>query len=158
MSRPRPTGLGSRDQDQGCAPTPPVAVLLSAAYRATPEPFWALAQARGEDGYGRMERAVAHGWRAVPGWGQDGWDLGSWPLVVIFHRESPAGFEVAENVEGDITAYRYPTAAMRERATDGLAFFHWELAQADWVAGITSAEDMPGHLRGPYPYWNRPAE
>jgi hypothetical protein len=81
-------------EDEPADETPPVAVLLSAAYRVTPEPFWALAQARGKDGYDRIERAVAHGWRAVPGWGRDGWDLGSWPLVVIFHGESPAGFEI----------------------------------------------------------------
>ena len=80
--------------------------LLTAQYRARPEPFWAGLQARGDDGYERIEVARRWKWEAIPSWGRDGWDLGDWPLVVIFHRDSADGFELAENCEGDVTAYR----------------------------------------------------
>jgi hypothetical protein len=32
----------------------------------------------GDDGYDRMTFARRHGWEAIPSWGLNGWDLGSW--------------------------------------------------------------------------------
>jgi hypothetical protein len=60
--------------------------LLCEQYRVASEPFWQLSQACGHDGYERMNAARAHGWTAIPSWGLEGWDLGRWPLVIIFHR------------------------------------------------------------------------
>lgn len=41
---------------------------------------------RSDDGYSDMEVAATEGWRAIAGWGRDGWDLGDWPYVVISVR------------------------------------------------------------------------
>lgn len=98
--------------------------LLTAEYRLDPEPFWTIYQMRGDDGYDRIEAARFQRWIAVPSWGRDGWDLGSWPYVLIYHRATPEGFELAENVEGDVTYCRYPTRDLRDAATNQLAFWH----------------------------------
>jgi len=124
--------------------------LLCTQYRVAPEPFWQLAQIHGEDGYDRIEMAQTHGWRAVPSWGLEGWDLGTWPLVVIFHGQSADGFELAYDVEGDVTVYRYPTRELRDAATDCLAFWHWKHDGEDWVDGVESIDAAPNRLRGSF--------
>jgi hypothetical protein len=128
--------------------------LLSEQYRVAPEVFWQLSQMRGDDGYDRIEAAVGRGWQAVPSWGLDGWDLGAWPLVVISHRRTPDGFELAYDVEGDITVYRFPTRELRNAATDCLAFWHWKQDAEEWVDGIDSTDAAPERLRGPFS-WRR---
>jgi hypothetical protein len=120
--------------------------LLSSAYKV------AIPVAHGEEGYDRMERRQPEGWQPISGWGRNGWDLGSWPYVVISHRHTPEGFELLYDVEGDTSIYRYPTREQRDAATDELAFFHWE--GEDWIAGIENAADAPEHLRGPFS-WSR---
>lgn len=129
--------------------TTPMIDLLVPDYRVIPEPFWAISQMRGDDGYDRIEAARRFRWTAIPAWGRDGWDLGSWPLVVVFHRQSPGRFELAENVEGDVTVYCYMTRELRDEATDQLAFWHWRHDCEDWVQGIGSLDQAP-HLRGAY--------
>lgn len=124
--------------------------LLQRPFRVEPEPFWTIAQMRGDDGYDRMELARHRGWHAIPSWGRDGWDLGSWPLVVILHRHTEAGYELAYDVEGDISVYRYPTRELLDAATDVLAFFHWKHDGEPWVDGVESVDDAPLHLRGPF--------
>lgn len=124
--------------------------LLSDEYRIEPEAFWSLALLRGDDGYDRMEPARTHRWRPIPSWGQDGWDLGSWPLVVIYHRTTPDAWQLAYDVEGDITVYSYPLQQQRDSATDCLAFWHWKHAHEQWVAGIDSVDVAPADLRGPF--------
>src|SRR5437868_1100027 len=105
----------ARHPNPGVAVTPARAEdLLSDQYRVSPENFWTLAVLRDDDGYDRIETAWRRGWKAIPSWGLDGWDLGSWPLVVIFHRKIGDAFELAYNVEGDITVYRYATREMRD--------------------------------------------
>lgn len=128
--------------------------LLCVQYRVAPEVFWHLAQIRGEDGYDCIKAAQPHGWRAVPSWGLEGWDLGDWPLVVISHRRTSLGFELAYHVEGDITVYRYPTRELRDAATDCLAFWHWKHDGEDWVDGVGSVDIAPDRLRGPFS-WER---
>lgn len=131
--------------------------LLCEQYRVAPEAFWHLAQMRGEDGYDRIKTAQQHGWRAVPSWGIEGWGLGAWPLVVISHRHTARGFDLAYNVEGDVTIYRYPTRELRDAATDCLAFWHWKHAGEDWVDGVESIDAAPDHLRGPFSQKRRTA-
>lgn len=120
------------------------------AYRVEPEAFWQVATMTGDDGYERIERARAHGWSAVPGWGRDGWDLGSWPYVVIFHRGNGGRFEMAENIEGDVTVWSLPTRELREQATDVLALEWWQYGGVEWVAGIATVAEAPAELRGPF--------
>ena len=124
--------------------------LIGKAFQVEPEPFWEIAQMMGDDGYDRIGRAAKHDWEAISAWGAAGWDLGDWPYVVISFRDRGNGFELAYNVEGDITVYRYASAADRERATDILAFFHWKAKGNQWVEGIESAAGCPPELRGAY--------
>lgn len=128
--------------------------LLCAQYRIAPEAIWQISQVRGQDGYERMNTARAHGWAAIPSWGLEGWDLGAWPLVIIFHRQSADSFEFAYDVEGDVTVYRYPTRELRDAATDCLAFWHWKHDSEDWVDGVESIDAAPDRLRGSFS-WDR---
>jgi hypothetical protein len=128
--------------------------LLSATYRTQPEPFWALAQMRGDCGYDVIEPARAKGWDPIAGWGRDGWDLGSWPYVIVFHRRTADAWQIAYYVEGDLTTYSYPSRELRAAATDCLAFRHWKHEDAEWVAGIDKVEDAAEIVRGPFS-WDR---
>jgi hypothetical protein len=130
-------------------PSDVITDLLTDACREEPEPFWASAQMQGMDGYDVMDPARRHGWKPITGWDRDGWDLGSCPLVVIYHRDRAGRHEVAEYVEGDISIHAYPTAEQRDRATDQMALFHWHHEQEPWVAGITDVTTAP-HLCGAY--------
>lgn len=130
------------------------ATQLSAAELATyvvaPEPFWAACLMTGDDGYDRIEVAHLRGWSAVPAWGLDGWDLGGWPYVVVFHRQRDGRFELAENVEGDVAVWAFPSRELRDAATDRLAFDHWQHESEEWVEGVANVEEAPAHLRGPF--------
>ena len=105
----------------------------------------------GEEGFDRMAFAGRLGWKAIPNWGRDGWDLGSWPLVVVYHRGE---LEVAVDVEGDIDIEEFSTRQERDRKTDETAFFYWKNHGEEWVDGIDSHEQMPPRLRGPFS-WRR---
>ena len=130
-------------------PDAPMDISMVNAHRVPAEAFWEAGYL--VDGYDRQELARQRGgWRAVPSWGADGWDLGSWPLVTIYMKESVGKFLLAENVEGDTGVYAFDTEAERSAACDTLAFFHWKMAGAEWVDGVETAAAMPGYLRGPY--------
>ena len=124
--------------------------LLNARYRVQPEAFWSHARMRGDDGYDIMEPARAMCWNAIPSWGRNGWDLGSWPYVVVYHRRAVDGWQIAYYVEGDLTVYSYPSRELRDAATDCLAFWHWKHEEEDWVADIDSVDVAPDHLRGAF--------
>jgi hypothetical protein len=83
-------------------------------------------------------------------WGRDGWDLGSWPLVIIFTRDFGDRQELAYYVEHDVAIYEYETVAGRNDAIDSLAFFHWSSNGESWTAGVDTVEDMPARLCGPF--------
>jgi hypothetical protein len=149
-------------------------LLADKRWRVENDPRFEIERARGGDGYDVMEavgggdpggadvqfgvpkpppiRQPSFKWRAVAAWGRDGWDLGSWPLVVIYWREPRAEeFDMAYYVEGDVTTYRFDSSLKREVATDGLAFFHWKhAALGPGVEQYGSAEELPRELRGPY--------
>lgn len=105
----------------------------------------------GQDGDDRMTFAQRIGWEAIPNWGLNGWDLGCWPFVVVYHRGET---ELALDVEGDIDIEEFSTRQERDRKTDELAFFYWKESEKEWVAGIDSHEQMPANLRGPFS-WSR---
>jgi hypothetical protein len=69
----------------------------------------------GDEGYERMEFAPRLGWAAISSWGLNGWDLGNWPYVVVYHRGE---VELAVDVEGDIDIEKFPTREERDRRTD----------------------------------------
>jgi hypothetical protein len=101
----------------------------------------------GDEGYDRMNFARETGWKPISSWGRDGWDLGSWPYVIVYHRGET---ELALDVEGDITLETFATVEERDSRTDELAFFNWKNANEAWVQGIDSHEQMPPHLRGAF--------
>jgi hypothetical protein len=105
----------------------------------------------GDEGYDRMNFARGQGWEPISGWGLDGWDLGSWPLVIVYHRGDA---ELSIDVEGDITIETFSTSEERDRRTDETAFFYWKNHDEEWVRGIESHEDMHENLRGRFS-WKR---
>lgn len=131
---------------------------------------------RSDDGWSDMEVASESGWRALSGWGLDGWDLGDWPYVVVSVREThdsskcdpictlagetgsdfcpPNRFEMRQTVEGDTTVYRFASAVDRDAAIDFLFVWYGIGRGYDkWaVEGLTSdkrAALEAGSLRVP---------
>jgi hypothetical protein len=98
-----------------------------------------------------MEFARRLGWDSIANWGLNGWDLGSWPYVIVYHRGE---IELAVDVEGDIDIEKFPTREDRDRRTDEVAFFYWKNHGEEWVDGIDSHEQMPPNLRGRFS-WKR---
>jgi len=105
------------------------------------------------DGYERMTLAERLGWRAIPSWGRNGWDLLEWPYYILYTRDCDEGFELATNCEGDADVWRFPTAELRQEAIDQLALWHWQAKGRDWAIGATP-DNMPDMLRGPFS-WER---
>lgn len=109
-----------------------------------------------DDGYGDMAAAEDDGWRAIPGWGRDGWDLGDWPYVIIYKRDVPGEYQLQQITEGDHTAYSFGTAEDRDAAIDYL--FLWYSAGQDWSPVTYEGRAMldegtltvPDRYRGPY--------
>lgn len=79
-----------------------------------------------DDGYDWI-RQLKNGWRVIPGWGRDGWDLGSWPLVVVAHYDGPDVYGVATYVDGDSEVAGFATRAERDARTDNVAATWWRL-------------------------------
>ena len=118
-----------------------------AQYEVTPESFWQAAAIYG-GGYDVMEAAHEEKWRAIPGWGKDGYDLGDWPYVIVFTRNQHGRYDIMYYVEGDVTMYSAPTKEIRNAIIDEIAFFHWR--GEEWVEGYDSVDQLPDELKGPY--------
>jgi hypothetical protein len=116
--------------------------------RVTPDSFWQNSWRFG-DGYNAMAHAERRRWHAIPSWGRDGYDLGSWPYVIVFFRNREDTVDVVEYVEGDSTQWSCPTREIRQAITDELAFFHWKHNDEEWVKGYDSVDQLPDELRGP---------
>lgn len=101
-----------------------------------------------EDGYDFIGAGQSNGWHLLAGWGADGWDLGSWPLVVYLFRDSD-GYERASYCEGDITIETFASREDRERSTDEAAFWYWRHEDEEWIRGIPEGEE-PDRLRGQF--------
>jgi hypothetical protein len=94
--------------------------------------------------------ALRGGWYEVSSWGRDGWDLGSWPLVIIAHYDRPGSFGLAVYVEGDLEVTAYPNREDRDQATDRQAAFHWR-QYGHGPRDLPGTDDELGpHHRGPY--------
>lgn len=68
---------------------------------------------------------LAHGWHAVGLWGDQGWDLGRWPYVIIVHFDGDGLYGRAVYVEGDLHTGAYTVRAARDQATSDTAVFYW---------------------------------
>ena len=88
---------------------------------------------------------------AVASWGRDGWDLGSWPLVVIATGEVDGRHVLAVYVEGDVYVSTFATAAELVAAVDLEAFHWWEsLGNGPDLTGYERLSELPAELRGPF--------
>ena len=121
-----------------------------------------------DDGYDDMEVNERKGWKAIPVWGRDGYNLGEWPYVVISHgtrkvdAPGPGRYRLLSVCEGDHEVYAFDSVADRDAATDylfvwyglGKGYDTWE------VKGLTGAGKrealdagtlrVPISLRGPF--------
>jgi hypothetical protein len=119
-------------------------------YRVEPSNFWQAMPMMGVGGYDIIGPAEKRKWNVIASWGRDGYDLGSWPLVIVFVHSTVESFDVIEYVEGDVCMYSCPTAEIRQSIIDEIAFFHRKQAEESWVAGYETVEQLPEELRGPY--------
>jgi hypothetical protein len=116
---------------------------------------------RSDDGFDDMEINERRKWATLSGWGQDGWDIGEWPYVVISHRTKDDKYQLLQVCEGDHEVYTFDTEADRDAATDYL--FIWYALGKDysgWDAeGLTHDERealdagtlaVPDKYRGPF--------
>lgn len=82
-----------------------------------------------DDGYSDMEHEGKSGWRAVAGWGRDGWDLGDWPYVSFLVRKQEGEerpYQLMQIVEGDRSVWAFPSQDDLHAAIDYL--FLWYAA------------------------------
>lgn len=81
-------------------------------------------------------------WRAVPSWGRQGYELGSWPEVVLALADhlSPEGMlhGYCTYVEGEITPRWFRSEHQRTQAVSAEACQYW----------ANGRSDCPGELRG----------
>jgi hypothetical protein len=123
-------------------------------------------RAAGGDGYDVMSAVEAVGWKAVAGWGSDGWDMLDWPYYVAYVRNE-RGF--AANVmhyqlvtwcEGDVTAWQFPTQDARRECLDALFVLLHISRGATFIPQLDAVDaeavrngdlsSVPDHCRGPY--------
>jgi hypothetical protein len=117
-------------------------------YKVESDPFWKTTWPYGD--FGVIEIAEAQGWQAIPSWGRDSYDLGSWPFAIVFFRDQEDTFDVVEYVEGDVTQWSCPTEEIRQAITDELAFLHWKHNGRAWVKDFDNVDQLPDELRGPF--------
>jgi hypothetical protein len=94
--------------------------------------------------------ALSHGWYVVPAWGRSGWDLGSWPLVIVAHYDRANCYGLAVYVEGDLDVSAYPTRQARDEATDRRAAEWWRYFGDGPDDLPDSDDDLQPHHRGPF--------
>ncbi|MGO2328505.1 hypothetical protein [Glutamicibacter arilaitensis] len=86
-------------------------------------------------GYDWIQSLEGSGWYEVPGWGRDGWDLGSWPYIIfaaaVTSDEKGQLFGYCTYVEGDVTARWYRSCEARNLAISKEAFWYWASGQSD---------------------------
>lgn len=99
------------------------------------------------DGYGWMG-ALGNGWGEVASWGRDGWDLGSWPYVVVAHLDDDKRglYGTALYVEGDLFVEAWETRRERDLSTSATAVWYWRYYGR-------GPKDLPSE--GPAPYYGR---
>ena len=110
---------------------------------------------RGElagDGFDFIDEAGKRGWHAVPAWGAQGWDLGDWPLVIMFVRLSDTGYGCMRHTEGDLDVWMFePTAEGRTSVSakvDEWAIEHWRRYPDDAPDLPPEGEPIPEQFRG----------
>lgn len=108
------------------------------------------------DGYDWMA-ALPSGWHEISGWGLDGWDLGSWPYVIVcsYNNRSDGVFAMATYTEGDIDIRAFDNPDERDAAIDEVAVWHWRHGMAEGPEDLPpEGEPLAEHHRGVFS-WNR---
>jgi hypothetical protein len=107
-------------------------------------------------GYEWMEAGLPEGWHAEPVWGRDGWNLGTWPYVVValYVDDAHDRYAVTTYVEGDINVKRYKSRGALYVAVNQIAEFHWRLGQSRGPRDLPEGEGLLAHHTGPYPGWS----
>jgi hypothetical protein len=107
------------------------------------------------DGYDWMAEALPPGWHAEPIWGRDGWDLGTWPLVIValYIDDDQKNYAVATYVEGDVDVKRYKSRGALCVAVNRTAEFYWRHGTAQGPRDLPESEGLLAHHTGPFPGW-----
>jgi hypothetical protein len=93
---------------------------------------------------------LRHGWYGVSSWGRGGWDLGSWPRVVIAHYDGEGRYGLAVYVEGDVEVTAHATREDRDRVTDQQAASWWQYFGRGPKDLPAEGDELLPHHRGPY--------
>jgi hypothetical protein len=106
-------------------------------------------------GYEWMEEGLPEGWYVEPMWGRDGWNLGSWPYVIValFIDDEHERYAVTTYVEGDINVKRYKSRGALYVAVNEIAEFHWRLGQSRGPRDLPNGSGLLPHHTGPYFDW-----
>jgi hypothetical protein len=101
-----------------------------------------------------------HRWAPIPGWGQDGWDLGEWPYAIVCTCavRGPGKamvYGVATYTEGDVAVAAYADHHDRVRAIDELALAGWRRRDSGpGRASLGWSGPVREHHTGPF-LWDR---
>ena len=111
----------------------------------------------GYDGYDYMGFAERRGWSAMGNWGEKGYDLGSWPYVIMFVRtardERGALYGFGQYCEGDLTTDWYRTKGACNEAITRKAFWYWKAGQSDGPENLPDTyEELAPEFRIPSRY------
>lgn len=146
-------------------PTRPIMTAVELAEHATAA--YGRNYLESDDGYSDLEAEERRGWTAMANWGRDGWDLGTWPYVILYTRDiatctscganltdgsgdgtnghwpdctSTAGrFGLLQICEGDRTAWAFASVEDRNAALDYLFLYY--AADKPWAP--LTWEDRP---------------
>jgi hypothetical protein len=113
----------------------------------------ALPNRWGGDGYDWMEE-LSGGWRPVASWGSQGWDLGSWPYVIVAicrirTEDQGTVWGVCTYVEGDLTVESFTRYEDLIAAVDKIAEFYWRHAERG-PNDLPEEGGLLPHHQGPY--------
>ncbi len=101
------------------------------------------------DGYDFMHGAAEHGWAALSNWGEDGWDAGDWPYVIIFIRgHKDIGYWTMVHVEGDLSVNKFDTMGEALQNLDTTVHFYWTGSPSRY--GLVDVDLADPKYHGPY--------
>lgn len=102
-----------------------------------------------DDGYDWMEH-LPKGWRVVSSWGEDGWDLGSWPYVIVAIYVAQNEWAHVVYVEGDIMVEEHESFDAMIAAIDKVAEFYWRSGQHSAPDDLPEGKGLLPRHCGPY--------
>lgn len=105
------------------------------------------------NGYDFLAANERAGWRAIPDWGRNGWDLGRWPTAVVMASDEHRRPRALVYLEGDVEAREFDTVDERTRFLDEIAEEFWRTGEADGPRDVAAypGGELPREYRGPAP-------